>query len=288
MCMGSNPSYWLWSTVGRTCTQVWSTLIFSIAVFWKGDWLGLFKTQLIHFSHSLSSSCSACIYFCDHLLPFLDTVSHLDHLLHYDLNDTEDVNSKLRDMVRKANCLLANFPRVGPFILTHLFQSYTVCLFMALALDTLMPCSSEPFNEILHRIWSLPACSHTHIVHLVANLRSLFNVIYCRSNSLLHAAAHCPSVLVQTMFRDSSLSCFSFCGYNNMFGDRHPKQYFVEDHTCAAVLCVYILVLITFVRIWFGQYAVTSSFLCVCVCVFVSLVVYFHYTTPNVGVLYGG
>jgi len=52
----------------------------------------------------------------------------------------------------------------------------------------------------------------------------------------LHAAAHCPSALVQTIFCDSSLSCFSFRGYNNMFGDRHLKQYFVEDHTCAADL----------------------------------------------------
>ena len=27
-------------------------------------------------------------------------------------------------------------------------------------------------------------------------------------------------------------------------------------------------------------------FFCVCVCVFVSLVAYFYYTTPNIGVLY--
>ena len=53
---------------------------------------------------------------------------------------------------------------------------------------------------------------------------------------MLHAAAHCPSVLVQTIFCDSSLSYFSFCGYNNMFGDRHLKQYFVEDHICAVVV----------------------------------------------------
>ena len=32
-------------------------------------------------------------------------------------------------MVRKANCLLATFPRVGPFILTHLFQSYCLSLY---------------------------------------------------------------------------------------------------------------------------------------------------------------
>jgi len=102
------------------------------------------KTQLIHFSHSPSSSCSAQIYFCGQLLPFLDTVSHLGHLLHYDLNDTEDANSQLHDVVRKANCLLATFPRVGPFILTRLFQSYCLSLYgSGLCMDTLMPCSSE-------------------------------------------------------------------------------------------------------------------------------------------------
>jgi len=35
------------------------------------------KIQLIRFSHSPSSSCSAHIYFCGQLLPFLDPVSHL-------------------------------------------------------------------------------------------------------------------------------------------------------------------------------------------------------------------
>jgi len=58
------------------------------------------KTQLIRFFRSPSSSCSAHIYFCGQVLPFLDTISLLSHLLHYD--DTEDVNSKLCDMVRKA------------------------------------------------------------------------------------------------------------------------------------------------------------------------------------------
>jgi len=142
-------------------------------------------------------------------------------------------------MVRKANCLLANFPRVGPFILTRLFQSYCLSLYgsglWTLSCPALLNIEVA-FNKILCRIWSLPARSHTRIVHLVANLCSLFNVIFRRSNSLLHAAAHCPSALVQTIFCDSSLFCFSFCGYNNMFGDRHLKQYFVEEHFCAVVV----------------------------------------------------
>jgi len=106
----------------------------------------------------------------------------------------------------------------------------------ASVIHTWSPSAKWSRSKYHRRIWSLPACSHTRIVHLVANLHSLFNVIFRRSNSLLHAAAYCPAALVQTIFFDSSLSCFSFCGYNNMFGDRHIKQYFVEDHICALVV----------------------------------------------------
>ena len=86
------------------------------------------KTRLLCFSCSTSSMCSACIHFCGQLLPFLGTFSHLGDLLHYNFSDAEDINS---DIVRKANCLLGTytFPRVGPFILTRLFQSYCCSLY---------------------------------------------------------------------------------------------------------------------------------------------------------------
>ena len=142
--------------------------------------------------------------FCGQQLSFLDTVTHLGHLLHYDLSDVPDVNCKLRDMVRKANCLLASFPRVGPTVLTHLFQYYCLPLYGS-ALWSLS-CSGlrhleVAFNKLLRRIWHLPYRSHTGIVHLVANLDSLFNLVYRRSNSLVYAAAKCPSALVRSVFR---------------------------------------------------------------------------------------
>ena len=130
-------------------------------------------------------------------------------------------------MVRKANCLLATFPRVGPFILTRLFQSYCLSLYGSGLWTLSCPALQNievAFNKMLRRIWSLPACSHTHIVHLVANLRSLFNVIYRRSNSLLHAAAHCPSALVQTIYCDSSLS------YNGSPLRILPRGVWVQDY----------------------------------------------------------
>ena len=197
------------------------------------------KTQLIRFSPFPSSCCSACFYFCGQQLPFLDTVSHLGHLLHHNLSDVQDINFKLRDMVRKANCLFATFPRVGPYILTRLFQSYCLSLYGSGLWSLSSPAIQNievAFNKILRRIWSLSPRSHSRIVHLAANLHSLFNVIYRRSKSLLFAAAQCPSLFVRTVFRDSSLYCFSFCGYNSMFGSRHIKHYYPEDFICAVVI----------------------------------------------------
>ena len=154
---------------------------------------------------------------------------------------------RLCDMVRKANCLFASFPRVGPYILTRLFQSYCLSLYgsgLWLLSSPALQNIEVAFNKILHRIWSLPLRSHSCIVHLVANLHSLFNVIYCCSNSLLLAATQCPSLFVRTIFHDSSLFCFSFCGYNTMFGSRHIKQYYVKDFICAAVNQLLALIMI--------------------------------------------
>ena len=87
------------------------------------------KTQLIHFSYLPSSHCRAHIMFCNHLLPFVDTVTHLGHLLHFNLSDAPDISYKLRDMVKKANYVLVTFPCVGPQILTKLFQFYCLSLY---------------------------------------------------------------------------------------------------------------------------------------------------------------
>ena len=92
------------------------------------------------------------------------------------------------------------------------------------------------FNNLLCRICSLPLRSHSHIVNLVANLHSLFNVIYCHSNSLLFAVTQCPSLFVYIIFHDSFLFRFSLCGYNTMFGSHHVRQCYVEDFICAAVI----------------------------------------------------
>ena len=168
------------------------------------------KTQLIRFSCSPSATCSARFQLGGHQLSFLDTVTHLGHLLHYNLNDSLDIQHKLREMVKKANCVFASFPRVGPAILTRLFQSYCLSLhgsaLWALSRSGLQAIEIG-FNKCLRRIWNLPSHSHTRIVHLIARLHSLYNVVFHRSLALLRAALTSPSQLVRIVFCESSSVC---------------------------------------------------------------------------------
>ena len=60
-----------------------------------------------------------------HCLPFLIyTVIYLGNILSSDLDDSEDILSKCRDMLTKFNALFSCFPNLDPSILTNLFQSY--------------------------------------------------------------------------------------------------------------------------------------------------------------------
>ena len=81
---------------------------------------------------------------------------------------------------------------------------------------------------MLPHILARGTCSHTGIVHLVANLGSLYNLVFRRSNSLLFAAAKCPSILVQSVFLQSTSICCCFCGYNTLYGTCHLKQYDIQ------------------------------------------------------------
>ena len=143
-------------------------------------------------------------------------------------------------MVRKANCLFASFPRVGPSIMTHLFQSYCLSLHGSSLWSLSSPAlhnTEVAFNKILHKLWHLHYRSHTAIVHLVTKLDSLFNVAYRRSNSLLFTASKCPSTLIRAVFRVSATVCYSFSGYK-LFDESHIKTYDTQYQLCANVIII--------------------------------------------------
>ena len=84
----------------------------------------------------------------------------------------------------------------------------------------------------MRKIWHFHYHSHTAIVHLVAKLDSLLNVVYRRSNSLLFTASK------HAVFHDSATVCYSFSGYNKLFGVSHIKTYDTRYQLCANVIRV--------------------------------------------------
>ena len=63
----------------------------------------------------------------DHL-EFSDTVTHLGHVLHCTLDDTEDIKRSTLEMCKKANIVLATFSSCNPHIKTILFNSHCLSL----------------------------------------------------------------------------------------------------------------------------------------------------------------
>ena len=72
------------------------------------------------------------------------------------------------DMVRKANCLLASFPRVDPLVLTRLFQSYCLPLFGSALWSLSCPalyCIEVSFNMILQKVWYFSPSSRVSTIY---------------------------------------------------------------------------------------------------------------------------
>ena len=92
------------------------------------------------------------------------------------------------------------------------------------------------FNNILRKIWSLPRHSHTGIVHSVARLQSLYNVVLSRSKALITSVKMSSSAMIRDIFSESANCAYTSLGYNNPFGRNHLKIYTTDDHLCAAFI----------------------------------------------------
>ena len=189
---------------------------------------------------SLSSFISLQIQFL--LLPVLyswlgqtlslsNSISHLGHILTYNLSD-DDICAISKDMCRKANCLLHTCSCCDPFVKTRLFSSFCLSLYGASLWRSSSPqlrALDVSFNNILCKIWSLPRHSHTGIVHSVARLESIYNIVVIRSRSLLASARGSKCALISDLFSECAQSAYTALGYNNLFGGKHLKCYTVDD-----------------------------------------------------------
>ena len=158
------------------------------------------KTQLIRFSPSSSCSTSGSNFlFYGQNLSYNSSVVHLGHVLSSNLSDNEDIITIKKDLCKKANSMISVFSCCDVYTKTKLLRSFCLslygsCLWKASAAE--LHHLEVTFNNVIRKIWSLPRRCHTGILHSVANLYSIYNVVVLRSKKLSLMACNSPSSLL--------------------------------------------------------------------------------------------
>ena len=186
------------------------------------------KTQLICFTAPGVSPTLPFIFFNDVLLTYSEQIIHLGHILSKTLDDSADIMRATRDMNRKANSLIYTFQSIDPFIKTFLLKSYCLSLYGCCIWSLCAPSLrviEVALNKILRKIWHLPARSHTGIVHCVAKVQTISNLLYHRFHSFISRALSSSSMLIRTIFSNSTHRMYSFTGYNVCNGHLHVRKF---------------------------------------------------------------
>ena len=148
------------------------------------------------------------------LLHFSDEISHLGHILSFNLRDKNDILRATKDPNRKANYILSTFRSVDPCFLIKSFCMAAVSPLLIIQVA---------LNHVIRKIWKLPRQSHTSICHCIAQIPAIRNQIMKRFHSLYKSAVSSPSPVVESVFSSSSFMTFSFTGYNTVYGSKHFK-----------------------------------------------------------------
>ena len=190
------------------------------------------KTQLMCFHTPPIRPYAASIVFDGVQLKYSDVITHLGHILTSNLNDTEDIVRAIKDMNRKANTVLYSFRSADPFVKSYLIKSYCLslygCVLWSMSTQSLKLIEIS-LNKILRKVWNLPFNSHTAIVHCVAQIHTICNLLYKHFCSFHSLAMSSTSPLIRSVFTESSYSVYSSIGYNYTYGHQHIRIYDDED-----------------------------------------------------------
>ena len=172
------------------------------------------------------------IIFNDIILEYSDEVRHLGHILCYNLDDNVDIVRAVKDMNRMANSIICSFSSVDPFLKSFLIQTYCLSLYGCVLWNlssTNINLIEVTLNIILRKVWNLPPYSHTAIVHCVAGIPTISDIVYHRFCKFLSRGLSSSSELVSRIFHESSLLAYTFTGYSKLYGNIHKKNYIPID-----------------------------------------------------------
>ena len=129
--------------------------------------------------------------------------------MNYNLDDKQDITRATKDFVWKANFILYKFSSMDPFLKSYLIKLFTLSLFGS-PLWSLSSPSLKMFeialNKILRKIWNLPYQSHSGIVHCIAQINTISNLIFDRFCSFYSRCTSSKSHFLSSIFHYFGLS----------------------------------------------------------------------------------
>ena len=187
----------------------------------------------------LYDSLKSCSFFIGGIpIEFVDSYSHLGHLITNKFTDSSDVVKRRNDFVGQVNNMLCYFCNLTPCVRNKLFQSYCTS-FYGCELWILTTREIEDlcvsWRKGLRRVWSLPNTSHCYLLHLLSQCLPLFDEICRRSINFIRSCVSHESSLVNqiakyAVYHARTLSCLGqnmlFCmqRYNCSFRDLLTKS----------------------------------------------------------------
>lgn len=171
----------------------------------------------------LRDSLKFCTFFIgDKPVDFVDSFSHLGHLITNKFTDSGDVHNRRSVFVGQVNNMLCYFCKLTSCVKNRLFQSYCTSLY---GCELWLLSTSEiedlcvSWRKGLRRVWSLPNTSHSYLLHMLSQCLPLFDEISRRSINFIRSCVSHESSLVShvAQYAVNHARSLSFIGQNVLF-----------------------------------------------------------------------
>ena len=197
------------------------------------------KTQLICFRQRYTNTFPPQIIFNGSTLRFVEEVSHLGHILAYNLDDKQDIIRAIKELNRKANSVLCKFSSLDPFVKCYLLKSYCLSLYGSPLWSLSSPSLRSievALNKLLRKVWNLPYNSHRSIVHCTSHIPTVSHLVFNRFCSLMSSVSSSSSALLHSVFIPCTQYIYTFTGYNYTLGHEHCATYSTYDFHAASLI----------------------------------------------------
>ena len=178
----------------------------------------------LHMAFFLYDSLKSCTFYIgDKPIEFVDSFSHLGHLITKKLTDSLDILRRRSDFVGQVNNVLCYFCKLTSDVKNKLFPSYCASLYGC----ELWLLTADDIDDLcvawckgLRRVWGLVNTSHSFLLHMLSQCLPLFDEICRRSINFIRSCITHESSLVSCIAQyavSHTRTLSSFLGYNALF-----------------------------------------------------------------------